>query len=303
MGRLGHRDEENRGMPRRTFLASATAALAAGVLPGRVRANVAAAYDWSIAPPTDTRSRYVDWMVKNRGEDARYLGLRYDRFVWMVNTGGDMWGNRNKRAFLLTPREEFCLEENLPHVYDIASLDIGFGVSITGPGLVSRMTCSLDVQMGERVLEIGNGSGYQSAFLANLTDQVWTIEVIPQLFKRTGGIYADLIRRGYVEYRAISRMQGDGYYGWEAVAPFDKILVTCGIDHIPPPLLQQLKASGIMVIPIGPPGAQHILKIVKHEDAKGNVTVSRSDVFGTVIPFVPFTNPNGGTHDLSPAAK
>ena len=82
----------------------------------------------------------------------------------------------------------------------------------------------------------------------------------------------------------------DGYYGWAEAAPFDKIIVTCGIDHIPPPLLQQLKPSGIMVIPVGPPGAQHILKVVKKTGADGAPTVARSDIFGgKVIPFVPLS--------------
>jgi protein-L-isoaspartate(D-aspartate) O-methyltransferase len=242
-------------------------------------------------------------MQANRGEDPKYLGLHYDRYDWMVNRGGDMWGDSNKRAFLLTPREEFCLKQNLDHVYDIDFLDIGYGVTISGPGLVGRMTCTLDIKKGERVLEIGTGSGYQSAFLSNLTDQVWTIEIIQPLAARTRGIYDALIKRGYTEYQAINTQNADGYYGWPEAGPFDKIIVTCGIDHIPPPLLQQLKTGGIMVAPIGPPGAQHVLKIVKNSDASGNVTVARSDIYdGRIIPFVPFTAlaTNGqikGTHD------
>ena len=81
----------------------------------------------------------------------------------------------------------------------------------------------------------------------------------------------------------------DGYYGWPEAAPFDKIIVTCGIDHIPPPLLQQLAPDGIMVIPVGPPGAQHVVKAVKAVTADG-FAVSRSDIYnGAIIPFVPFT--------------
>jgi protein-L-isoaspartate(D-aspartate) O-methyltransferase len=83
---------------------------------------------------------------------------------------------------------------------------------------------------------------------------------------------------------------GDGYYGWEDAAPFDKIIVTCGIDHIPPPLLLQLRTGGIMVIPVGPPGAQHILKVIKKTGEGGAESVSRSDIFGgKVIPFVPLS--------------
>src|SRR5436309_2521264 len=164
------------------------------------------------------------------------------------------------------------------------------------------MTTSIDVKLGEKVLEIGTGSGYQSAYLANLTDKVLSIEIIKPLFERTRKVYDGLIKRGYSEYQAIATKQADGYYGWEEEAPFDKIIVTCGIDHVPPPLLQQLKPDGIMVIPIGPPGAQHVLKVVKQKTLLGPM-VARSDIYrGSVVPFVPFTKLEGdaikGTHNL-----
>jgi len=175
------------------------------------------------------------------------------------------------------------------------------GVTITGPHTVARMTNTIDVKKGDKVLEIGTGSGYQSAYLSNLTDQVYSIEIIKPLFERTGQVYADLIADGYSEYRAIQRKNADGYYGWAEAAPFDKIIVTCGIDHVPPELLKQLKPDGLMVIPIGPPGAQHVLKITKRTDAAGAVTVARSDIYGgAIINFVPFTKLEGdkivGTH-------
>ncbi|MBV9287750.1 MAG: protein-L-isoaspartate O-methyltransferase, partial [Hyphomicrobiales bacterium] len=92
------------------------------------------------------------------------------------------------------------------------------------------------------------------------------------------------------EYRAIKTRTADGYYGWEEFAPFDKIIVTCGIDHIPPPLLQQLKGDGIMVLPVSPPGAQHVIKATKKTSPDGRVSVVRSDIYGgAVIPFVPLT--------------
>ncbi len=163
------------------------------------------------------------------------------------------------------------------------------------------MTSSLVVAKGDKVLEVGTGSGYQSAYLANLTDQVWTIEIIKPLAERTRGVYDALIERGYTEYKAINSKYADGYYGWAEAAPFDKIIVTCGIDHIPPPLLQQLKSDGIMVIPVGPPGAQRILKVVKEAAAGGQIAVKRSDIYnGRPVPFVPFTKLDGeaikGTH-------
>src|SRR5208283_4747344 len=145
---------------------------------------------------------------------------------------------------------------------------------------------------------IGTGSGYQSAYLSNLTPNVWSIEIIPALARRTRALYDALIARGYSEYRAIRTRNADGYYGWAEAAPFDKIIVTCGIDHIPSPLLQQLSSDGIMVIPVGPPGAQHILKVVKSVGADGAPSVSRSDIFGgKVIPFVPLSGGHQSSGD------
>jgi protein-L-isoaspartate(D-aspartate) O-methyltransferase len=152
------------------------------------------------------------------------------------------------------------------------------------------MTNSISVKLGDKVLEIGTGSGYQSAYLSNLTDKVWSIEIIKPLAQRTWALYDSLIGRGYSEYKSITTKQADGYYGWEEEAPFDKIIVTCGIDHIPPPLLQQLKPGGIMVIPVGPPGVQHLLKILKQQAADGAMSVVRSDIYnGRSVSFVPFT--------------
>jgi len=288
-------------MLRRDFLLSSGAALAAGALPVPARADVPTPYDWSAMPPIDTRQHFIDWMVKARGEDPAFLGARWDRFEWMVAVR-DVFGDGNRRAVLKTPREEFCLKVNQPRAYDIDFLDIGYGVTISGPGLVGRMTSTLNIAKGDKVLEIGTGSGYQSAMLSNLTDNVHTIEIIAPLAARTRGIYDGLIKRGYSEYEAISTKQADGYYGWEDAAPFDQIIVTCGIDHVPPPLLEQLKPNGVMVIPIGPPGAQHVLKVVKAQADDGSVVVKRSDIYnGRVIPFVPFTSLDGdkikGTHN------
>jgi protein-L-isoaspartate(D-aspartate) O-methyltransferase len=233
-------------------------------------------------------------MVANRGEEPKFLGPRWSRYQVLVNNK-DVLDERNKRAFLMVPREEFVLKQNIGRTYDHAFLDIGYGVTISGPHVVSRMTSTIDVKLGEKVLEIGTGSGYQSAYLANLTDQVFTVEIIKPLAERTRGIYDGLIARGYSEYKSINSKNADGYYGWEEAAPFDKIIVTCGIDHIPPPLLQQLKVGGIMVIPVGPPGAQRLLKIVKEQAPDGNLTIARSDIYnGKIVPFVAFTKLDGG---------
>jgi protein-L-isoaspartate(D-aspartate) O-methyltransferase len=279
---------------RRQFLVGAGCALASGLLPTLAVAEVPAPYDWKAVPPYDTRAAFIDWMVKNRGEDPHFLGERYDRFQDLV-ARHDIWEKRNIRAFLLTPREEFVTRSNLSRAYVWHYLDIGFGVSITGPNTVARMTNSLEVQFGDKVLEIGTGSGYQSAYLSNLTERVWSIEIIPALHERTRGIRDGLIARGYTEYKSITTKNADGYYGWEEAAPFDKIIVTCGIDHVPPPLLRQLRPNGVMVIPVGPPGAQHVLKITKKQNADSSFSVTRSDIYnGGLQSFVPFTKLDGG---------
>ena len=250
----------------------------------------------------DSRDNFVAWMVKNRGEDALYLGDRFDRFEQLLEHR-DLFTERDKRAFLMMPREEFCLKVNRSHAYDRAFLDIGFGVTISGPNLVGRMTSSIEVKRGDKVLEIGTGSGYQSAVLSNLTDKVWSIEIITPLHERTRRLRESLIARGYIEYKSIRTQNADGYYGWEENAPFDKIIVTCGIDHIPPPLLKQLRPNGIIVIPVGPPGVQHILKVTKNQVADGAFNIARSDIYnGKIQSFVPFTKLEGGvikgTHNL-----
>jgi protein-L-isoaspartate(D-aspartate) O-methyltransferase len=276
---------------RRTFL---TAAIAAAAYPRcETLAAVPKPYSWDASPPMTSRDAFVAWMKENRGEDPRFLGWRWDRFQALV-ANHDVVDDRNKRAFLMTPREDFVLKANLDRAYDHAFLDIGFGVTISGPHLVSHMTTALDVGFGDKVLEIGTGSGYQSAYLSNLTDKVWTIEIVKPLAERTRGVYDALIADGYSEYKSISTKQADGYYGWEEAAPFDKIIVTCGVDHIPPPLLQQLKPGGVMVIPIGPPGAQHVLKVNKDQAPDGSVRVARSDIYGgKIVAFVPFTKLEG----------
>ena len=327
-------------MQRRQFLAGAAVFAGGAFLPRLASANMPTPFTFDLNPPMDNREKFIAWGVAQRGEDPKYLGERFDRFVALVRNE-DIWDDRHKRAFLLTPREKFVLQQNLGRAYDHAFLDIGFGVTISGPHIVGRMTSTIDPKKGEKVLEIGTGSGYQSAYLSHLTDQVYTIEIIKPLAERTRGIYDGLIKDGYAEFSAIHSRNADGYYGWvndAAAAPaapaaspspapspaasatpapaaspapaaadagpmmFDKIIVTCGIDHVPPPLLQQLKDGGIMVIPVGPPGAQRVLKVVKTKADDGSITVARSDIYGgRIVPFVPFTKLEGdaikGTHN------
>lgn len=157
-------------MKRRDFLALSAGAAAFSIVPAAVKAGVPVPYDRNAEVPVNDKKSFIEWMVANRGEDPKLLAERFDRFQIMV-FNKDVLDDRNKRAFLLTPREEFVLPQNLGRAYDHAFLDIGYGVTISGPHLVGRMTTAIDVKLGESVLEIGTGSGYQSAYLANLTDK------------------------------------------------------------------------------------------------------------------------------------
>ena len=286
-------------MNRRDFLHMSsglmTAALIGNTFADPAQAAVSTPWTPQMLPPMGNGEEFIQWAQKNRGESAEYLRKRWERYQAIVSNK-DVLDQRNKTAFLMAPREHFVLPRNLPRAYEHAFLDIGYGVTISGPHIVSRMTTSIDVQPGDKILEIGTGSGYQSAYLSYLTDQVFTIEIIQPLAERTRGIYDQLIGEGYSEFKAIQSRHADGYYGWEETGPFDKIIVTCGIDHIPPPLLKQLKVGGIMVIPVGPPGAQRVLKVVKEEGSDGVVRATRSDIYGgRIVPFVPFTKLEGGT--------
>ena len=200
-------------MERRQFLAGAAGLVGGALIPRFALAKVPTPFTFDMSPPMDSREKFIEWGVAQRGEDPRFLGERFDRFGAMVRNE-DIWDERHKRAFLLTPREKFVLPQNLGRAYEHAFLDIGFGVTISGPHIVGRMTSTIDPKQGEKVLEIGTGSGYQSAYLSHLTDQVYTIEIIKPLAERTRGIYDSLIADGYVEFKAIQSRNADGYYGW-----------------------------------------------------------------------------------------
>ncbi|MEO5330413.1 MAG: protein-L-isoaspartate O-methyltransferase [Magnetococcus sp. YQC-5] len=262
-----------------------------------VQAEHAPAFDvTSLATPEiKDQASFVESMQKIFRHDKKMLAWRYDRMLHL-RKAKDLWRPKEEKAFLLTAREEFTLERNKPRAYDHAFLDIGYGVTISGPHLVMRMTSTLDVQPEDRVLEIGTGSGYQSAILAHLSNHVYSVEIIEPLHERTKGVYKHLLDAGTPEYANVHLKSGDGYYGWEEKGPFNKIIVTCAIDHIPPPLLKQLAPNGIMVIPVGPPGKQTLLEVHKEVDATGNVTITRKDIYnGRKISFVPFTKQGGGT--------
>jgi protein-L-isoaspartate(D-aspartate) O-methyltransferase len=160
------------------------------------------------------------------------------------------------------------------------------------------MTDALDPSPGQKVLEIGTGSGYQSALLSQLTREVYTIEIVKPLAEETNRIYAAHTAE-MPRLAEIHRRIADGYYGWAKEAPFDRIIVTAGIDHIPPDLLRQLKPGGRMVIPVGPPSGQTLLEVTKEVGKDGKINLVRTDIYHAKVTFLPLSTPGGGTHDTN----
>ena len=162
-----------------------------------------------------------------------------------------------------TPRHLFVPEGERDRAYDDRPLPIGYGQTISQPFMVAYMTHMLKPAPDHVVLEIGTGSGYQAAILAPLVQRVCTIEIIPELGERAR---RRLEEQGYDNVR--TRI-GDGYYGWEDCGPFDGIVVTAAADHIPPPLLEQLKPDGRLIMPVGGPFVmQHLVLATKGTDER-----------------------------------
>ena len=159
-------------------------------------------------------------------------------------------------ALLKVERHRFVLEEYLNSAYSDQPLPIGEGQTISQPYIVALMTELLELKENEKVLEIGTGSGYQAAILAELAKEVYTIEIIESLASTAKK------RLSEMGYQNISVKAADGYLGWPEAAPFDAIIITAAPDHIPKPLLDQLKDGGRMVVPVGT-YAQELKKIVK----------------------------------------
>ena len=245
--------------------------------------------------PIGTKEAWIAWMKSNRNDSPVFLEQRWN-LAWEFSKTKELTREADIRAFLLAPREHFVRERNKGLEYADTWLPIGYGATITNPPVVAMMTTTLDIHPGEKVLEIGTGSGYQSAILSYLTTEVYTIELLKPLFIETDKLYRDL-EKSYPSYGAINRKLGDGYYGWEKYAPFDKIIVTCAIDHIPPPLLKQLKEGGIMVLPLGPPGRQYIMEVKKSVARDGTITLNRRDVYnGLSVKFIPFKSETGTSY-------
>jgi protein-L-isoaspartate(D-aspartate) O-methyltransferase len=206
-------------------------------------------------------------------EDVKFRLLR-ERMVQqqIANPPGYRDPVRDDRvlsAMRIVPRHRFVDAEHLPRAYGDHPLPIGFGQTISQPYIVALMTEMLEVGPEHRVLEVGTGSGYQAAILSALVGEVYTIEIVEPLGNRA----ADRLKRlGYVN---IHVKIGDGYFGWEEKAPFDRIIVTCAATLIPPPMLRQLKPGGKMCIPVGGQYTVQNLTMVE-KSLEGTVTMRKT---------------------------
>lgn len=182
------------------------------------------------------------------------------------------------RSMRTVPREKFVPPRLEKDAYLNRPLPIGYGQTISQPYIVALMTQLLEVDEEDTVLEIGTGSGYQAAVLAEIVKTVYTVEIIRPLQKSAAE------RLSSLGYSNIKTYAGDGYFGLEEQSPFDAIIVTAASDHVPPPLVRQLKNGGRMCIPVGQPYFPQVLKLLV-KDEKGGVTIH--DILPVV--FVPLT--------------
>ena len=188
-------------------------------------------------------------------------------------------GVRNEQvlsALRTVPRHEFVPDTEKPHAYRDTPLPIGHGQTISQPYIVALMTELVRPGKSDRVLEVGTGSGYQAAILAQIVQHVYTVEIEPELAQRAAGVLHKL------GYDNVTVRSGDGYIGWAEHAPYDIVVVTAAPDHIPQPLIDQLKPGGRMIVPVGPVHAAQILRVLE-KDANG-VILSKNV---TPVRFVP----------------
>jgi len=210
--------------------------------------------------------------------DARRAALADEVRQYASYAGEESFRNDVLESLNTVERHKFVPREEVPYAYENRPLAIGYGQTISQPYIVALMTDLLNLDTDDVVLEVGTGSGYQAAILSSLVARVYTIEIIEALADQAG---ARLERLGFEN---VETRLGDGYFGWEEHAPFDSIIVTAAATHVPPPLVEQLKPGGRMVIPVGGRfTTQWLLLIEKNDDG----TVVTRQV--TAVRFVPLT--------------
>jgi protein-L-isoaspartate(D-aspartate) O-methyltransferase len=214
--------------------------------------------------------------VKCEDDSSEHQRLR-DQMVTRQIKGRGIVDQKVLEAMRKTPRHLFVPESLKKQAYQDHPLAIGEGQTISQPYIVGLMTESLGLSEKHRVLEIGTGSGYQAAVLAEIVDEVYSIEIKEKLYLQSKEA---LKKAGYDK---INTKHGDGYFGWEEAAPFDAVMITASVDHIPPPLLSQLKDGGKLILPLGNPFSfQHLTLVTRQGE---DYTVKQ--IVGVL--FVPMT--------------
>jgi protein-L-isoaspartate(D-aspartate) O-methyltransferase len=208
-------------------------------------------------------------------DEERELARLRQRMVRLQLQGRDITDARVLEAMLNVPRHLFISPDLRAHAYSDGALPIRHGQTISQPYIVAFMTQLLELKGSERVLEIGTGSGYQAAVLAEIVRQVYTIEIVPELGREAESVLKKL------GYRNIEFRIGDGYDGWPEQAPFDRIIVTAAPEEIPRPLIQQLQKGGRLVCPVGETN-QDLVVLIKEESG----ITRRSTI---PVRFVPMT--------------
>ena len=288
-------------MQRRQFLAGAAGLIAGSLAPRLAMADVPTAFTFDMAPPMDNREKFIAWGVAQRGEDPKYLGERFDRFGAMVRNEDLCERPQQTRLPVDAAREIRAPAESRPRLrprlprHRLRRHDFG-------PAYRRPHDSNIDPKRGEKVLEIGTGSGYQSAYLSHLTDQVYTVEIIKPLAERTRSIYDELIKDGYKEFevdqeqgrRRLLRLGRGG-----AVRQDHRHL-----RHRPRSAAAAAAVEARRDHGHSGRAARRAARLEGGQEAgrTAQMTVARSDIYGgRIVPFVPFTKLEGdqivGTHN------
>ena len=215
------------------------------------------------------------------GEDVFAVARRAMVAEQLTGPGRNLTNARVLAVMGKVPRHEFVPPKQRSSAYADCPLPIGQGQTISQPYVVAFMTEQLNPKPDEKVLEIGTGSGYQAAVLAELVAQVYTIEIVEELGRQAA---VNLQRLGCTN---VHTRIGDGYRGWPEAAPFDAIIVTCAPEEVPQPLVDQLKDGGRMIIPVGPVGSRQDLVVLRKRGGR----IEKQNVLPVL--FVPMTGGNG----------
>lgn len=209
-------------------------------------------------------------------EPPKYVELRTNMVETQLKTR-DVYDENVLAAMGKVQRHKFVPSNLMDNAYQDNPLPIGYGQTISQPYIVALMTQELKLDKDDRVLEIGTGSGYQAAILAELVEEVYTIEIVDELAESAKQTLA------YLGYDNIDIKNADGYFGWQEKAPFDAIIITAAANHLPPPLIDQLKDNGRLIIPLGSTLRFQTLTLVTK---KGNELETE---FISGVRFVPMT--------------